>query len=96
MAWCYIWKYSIVRVRKGLLDLAKWLSGDTIRLGGDIIRLIRLGDNIIRLTRLSNNAIRLIRLGDNTIRFVRLGGNIIRLSVKHWENLGCLITIKRL
>ena len=40
--------------------------------------------------------IRLIRLSDNIIRFVRLSGNVIRLSVKYWENLGCLITVKRL
>ena len=46
--------------------------------------------------RLSDNIIRLIRLSDDAMRFIRLGGNVIRLSVKYWENLGCLITIKRL
>ena len=85
-----------MRVRKGLLDLARWLGGDTIRLGGDAIRLIRLSDDAMRLARLGDNAIRLIRLGDNAMRFVRLGGDVIRLSVKHWENLGCLVTVKRL
>ena len=50
----------------------------------------------MRLIRLGDNTIRLIRLGDDTIRFIRLSGNIIRLGIKYWENLGCLITIKRL
>ena len=31
-----------MRVRKGLLDLARWLSGDTIRLSDNAIRLTRL------------------------------------------------------
>ena len=91
-----MWKYSIVRIRKGLLNLAKWLSSNTIRLGGDIIRFIRLSNDIIRLIRLGNNAIRLIRLGDNIMRFIRLGSNIIRLGVKYWENLNYSVTIKRL
>ena len=68
-----MWKCSIVRVRKGLLDLAKWLSGNTIRLSGDAIRLVRLSNNTIRLARLSNN----------TIRFIRLSGDVIRLSIKY-------------
>ena len=50
----------------------------------------------MRLARLSNNMIRLVRLNDDVIRFIRLGGNIIRLNIKHWENLGCSVTIKRL
>ena len=76
----------IVRVRKGLLDLAKGLGGNIIRLSGDVIRLMRFSDDVIRL----------IRLGNNIIRFIRLSSNIIRLNIKYWENLGCLITIKRL
>jgi hypothetical protein len=50
----------------------------------------------MRLARLSDNAIRLIRLSDDTMRFIRLSGDIIRLGIKHWENLGCSVTIKRL
>jgi hypothetical protein len=42
-----------------LLDLARWLSGNIIRLGNDVIRLIRLGDDIIRLIKLGGNIIRL-------------------------------------
>ena len=85
-----------MRVRKGLLDLARWFGGDMIRLGGDIIRLIRLGDDVMRLARLSDNVIRLIRLGDDIMRFMRLSGDVIRLGVEHWENLGCLVTVGRL
>jgi hypothetical protein len=69
-----------------LLDLARWLGGDIIRLDSDAIRLVRIGDDTIRLA----------RLGDNIMRLMRLGGDIIRLSVKYWENLGCLVTMKRL
>ena len=85
-----------MRVRKGLLDLARWLGGDTIRLGGDAIRLVRLGDDAMRLARLGDNAIRLVRLGDDAMRFMRLGGDVIRLGVEHWENLGCSVTVGRL
>jgi hypothetical protein len=46
--------------------------------------------------RLGDNAIRLIRLSNDIMRFIRLGGNVIRLGVKHWENLGCSVTIGRL
>jgi len=42
-----------------LLNLARWLSNDIIRLCNNAIKLIRLGDNIIRLIRLSGNIIRL-------------------------------------
>ena len=42
-----------------MLDLARWLGNNIIRLGNDIIRLILLGDDIIRLIRLSGNVIRL-------------------------------------
>ena len=42
-----------------MLDLARWLGDDAIRLGNDAIRLIRLGDDIIRLIRLGGDVIRL-------------------------------------
>ena len=85
-----------MKVRKGLLDLAKWFSGDIIRLGGNIIRLMRLGDDTIKLIRLGDNTIKLVRLSDDVMRFINLSSDVIRLSIKYWENLKCLITIKRL